>query len=467
MSAAALSRRMPALGVVASSVAALGCGAAIAQGGVRLLAAGALIAGLVFVVLTRAPQAAFLGWLVVAPFVQNPPRGNALAWTLNVVLYVLPSLFFLGWTLLARTGGARRRLRVVDLLPFAFVALSAASILLGDDGGGVGSSPLLDQLYRASGIGVVAYYFVAFGPVRDDLPRRVVGVLLGTATAVGAMALVEARTGWNLWHGGVWHAVDVGRVVGPLANPAVLGTFLGMAIVVAVCVLVYGPRGGAPRLLALAALFACVPALYLTYARSAVLAAALATVALLAAERRTRVLCVALAGASACALALAWGTLTASPVYEARVANASNVQARVLISSWSLELASRRPLAGYGYGSFDATKRSARLPTNGLPERYGTANTSHDTFLTVLVELGVFGLAALVAPFLVIGLAAFRRARHDVVARPVLAACLAVIVVYVVNAAAIDMRFFSFVPALAWVALGLARRELRRPGEPA
>ena len=85
----------------------------------------------------------------------------------------------------------------------------------------------------------------------------------------------------------------------------------------------------------------------------------------------------------------------------------------------------------------------------------------------MLVELGALGLAALVAPFVVIGLAALRRARRDVAARPVLAACLGVIGVYVVNASAIDMRFFSFVPALAWVALGLARRELGRPGEPA
>jgi hypothetical protein len=74
------------------------------------------------------------------------------------------------------------------------------------------------------------------------------------------------------------------------------------------------------------------------------------------------------------------------------------------------------------------------------------------------VEFGAIGLALLLIPWLTI----IGRALKVALARPemrwFLVGSIAAVAVYVLVANTLDMRFFSFVPALPWVFLGLLRR---------
>ena len=68
-----------------------------------------------------------------------------------------------------------------------------------------------------------------------------------------------------------------------------------------------------------------------------------------------------------------------------------------MIQDWSLKLAKQKPVLGFGYDSFDRVKNSANFTAGALPVSLGLDSTSHNTFLTVLVQYGGVGLLLLLA----------------------------------------------------------------------
>ena len=86
------------------------------------------------------------------------------------------------------------------------------------------------------------------------------------------------------------------------------------------------------------------------------------------------------------------------------------------------------------------------------------ATTSHNTYLTILVEYGGIGLALLLVPWLTIGWRALVDASKHPDVRWFVSGALGALAVYFFTANANDFRFFSFIPALPWLFLGLLRR---------
>ncbi len=404
------------------------------------------------VILNTPPERVFLFWFCVAPFLQSSARLSSVGHVLGQVLYEIPPLFFVLLAGIAR--GERIRSTLVDTFPVAFLVYVVTSLLLTRQP----PSPSIRGVLTTVGFGAAAYYFCAFGPLTRGLAERLTRIVLWTSLVLAGMALVEAVTGWNLWHDTTWHNISPARVVATLDNPAVLGMYLAIGFDVALVVLFWqGPTH--LRRLAAATTIVTPPAIFFTYTRGPILALLLVTapLVLLRSTIRTRSWLVVLVGVLA--LALAWSSLSTSQVYQRRVANSSTVQTRVVLQNWSLELAKRKPILGWGYGSFDRIKNSATdLAATAKQEKLGQGSTSHDTFLTILVELGAVGMLLYLGPFLVIG----RRLLAFVIApgpdRWWGLVCLVVPGVYLVSAATFDMRFFSFAWALPWVALGLGRR---------
>jgi O-antigen ligase len=201
------------------------------------------------------------------------------------------------------------------------------------------------------------------------------------------------------------------------------------------------------------------PALIFTVTRAPIIAVAAVLVPALALRRSS----VRAAGGIVAiglmiVLIATWGRLESTPLYRERVSDTTNISHRAALDRLSLEVAADRPILGWGYGSFDQVKEKLGSQESQLTaaER---AYTSHNTFLTVLVELGAVGIAFLLAPWLIIAAAAMGRLRTDS-APWMIVAWVGVVVVYVITAATIDMRFFSVVPALAWIAVGLLRRHM-------
>jgi O-antigen ligase len=273
--------------------------------------------------------------------------------------------------------------------------------------------------------------------------------------AEGGMSILDGLTGWNLWHDTSWQNGE-SRAVATLGNPAVLGTLLGMGIVLAVAILVWnGPAR--LRTLAIITLTVGLPGLYFTLTRGPIIGTVIAVILVLMSRAKTRVFAVASFLLAVVVLTASWSRITTSTVYRQRITNSDNVQMRFQLQDWSLKLAEDKPLFGWGFNSFDQAKSSAGFTAQDL-QRFGTSSTSHNTYLTVLVDYGIIGLLLFVTPWVAISWRTLKTAPARPDLRWFTVGALAALVVYVVANNAGDFKYFSFVPAVPWVLLGLLRR---------
>jgi O-antigen ligase len=430
--------------------------AGVARGGLLLFAVFALAAVAVMAIsLSIRPQDIFLVWLFVAPFFQSSLSGGQAGHALRIVAYSAPPLLFAFWLIVHRHEG---RASFVDLLPLLYLALVVASALLGTDP----VSPT--QLYAIVGTGVIVYYFCAFGPLEKDVGLKAIRVLM-LAGSIIAASVILGKLGVRLGPvSGVQvdRSASVDRAASTLGNPGVLGTYLGAAFVSAVAVLVWGgPRS--LRRLSLIVVVVTPPALALTLTRGPLIAAAAVAVTMVVARSSTRWATVLAAVLAGIVLITVWGTIASTGLYQKRFSNASNVQARVIIDKWSFRLAEEKPILGWGYGSFDRVKNASHFSAAPLQWVDVIQFTSHNTFLTVMVESGIVGLLALLVPWYSAAKAAFRASLRPGAERWLMVALLAILGIWVINAGTLDMRFFSFVSTLPWLAVGLMRRMTRSP----
>lgn len=442
--------------LASAGVVGLGAGRLVAQSGsalpLPLLATAALAGGVAMFVL--GPERLFLGWLLLAPLLGNAADDSTLGYALRWGLYLAPALVFVAMTFLEWRP---LRIRWYDVLPgafvvYVFVVLVMTSDLLQTETVGTGKA-----FFQIVAVGAITYYFLVFGPGGSISAVRICWAVLAGTAIQALLTYVEVRTSWNLWDDSSWRRGAGSRPVSTLANPGVLGMFLGVGVVVSLSVIAWnGPR--ALRRLSLTALALGIPALALTLTRGPILATAVVGCATLMLSRRGRLLGFGALALTALALVFLWPTITASQVYQDRLTNQANVEGRFLLQDWSLRLAAEKPITGWGYDSFDRVKNASDFSTRGLPPRYVLDSTSHDSFLTVLVEYGSVGLLLLMLPWAVLVLAGVRGARRESDHQWMLVAAVAAVGVIVISGATLDYRFFSFALMLPWVFLAMIRR---------
>jgi O-antigen ligase len=427
--------------------AAAGVGAA--RGGMILLLVSAVAAVCwLAVVVSWRPDHVFLGWLAIAPFVQGTIGSTGASHAFRVVVYSIPPLLFVFWTLTRRRAA---ELTFLDSLPLLYAVLVIISAHAGP------GHPTKTQIYAIVDIGVAVYYFLAFGPIgRDSFPRiaRVL-LLTGCASAVWVMVTRVAGVGGsaNMYD----PTASTARSAGTFAQPAVLGTFLGAVLVLGLTILAWGGPSRLRRLSLITVVLA-IPALALTLTRGPLIGAGAVALLVLVARSRTRWVTILGVALALTLVAASWGDISSTHLYKSRFSNSSNVQIRLAIDRLSVNLAERKPVFGWGYGSFDDVKSRASFNPRPFPRDQVLFYTSHNTFLTILVETGLVGLCVLVLPWLVLArrslASVLRGASHQWM--PV--AAVSMLAVWVVSAGTFDMRFFSLGSALPWLAAGLMRR---------
>ena len=168
-----------------------------AQGLARIAVHLALIAGgAVLVAMTRGtawvlPAMLLLGWFLVAPLVQESASYNTAGHTLGLALYFAPSLVFGIWTL---TRGPRNLSpRFIDVLPLGFLLYVYGAMAFA----GAIDATNLKGVYVTVGIGVVLYYFFAFGPMGSLTESSIVAVLL----VAGALPFAGSGARLGVAHG--------------------------------------------------------------------------------------------------------------------------------------------------------------------------------------------------------------------------------------------------------------------------
>ena len=452
-----IGRALLAAAVSAAAVAlSLSVGYGVASGN-ALVWLGVLGLGLCAVVAAYAklrPETLLLGWLFLAPLLGDSARQTNIGFALYGVAYVLPLGLFV--VHLLRSHPLSRPIRWYDWLPLSYVALIVVSQAVVDLPTAMEPGFYTNLVHSGVLIGVIAYYFCAFGPIGRLSSSRLAAVLLGSSALVALMGIIEHYTFWNLWS--QEQIDDPPRIVGTLSSPGMVGAFLGTGIVLATAILVWdGPRH--LRRPAIATLVLAIPALLFTYTRGAILPAVVVAVLLVAAKPRARLVGAGAAVVLGVFLAANWSSLTGAETYQERdPTDAYNVSTRLLIATASVELAKERPVLGTGYGTFDEAKEGLTYSTGALPSSALYGYTSHNTYLTILVELGAVGLALYVLPWLIVAVGTLRRIRRDRRASWMMLAALGSVAVIALTALSTDLRFFSFVPALVWIYVGLLRR---------
>jgi O-antigen ligase len=229
-------------------------------------------------------------------------------------------------------------------------------------------------------------------------------------------------------------------------DPNVLGRYLALAILVTAAWLAWNRSGRlAAAGVALAALLLCGLAVTFSQTSFLSLVAGLAVLLWLRSGLRGAATAVAL-GAAAIAVFLALGGMPQSDFERQRNDLAEVSSGRADLVSGGIELFERRPLLGWGSGSFSI---SFRREIERVPRP-----VSHNEPITVAAEQGLLGLIPYAAVVL-LGLAVLLRPGRQPAARGALVACFVALLVHSLGYAA-----FAIDPATwAVLALGLALRE--------
>jgi len=197
--------------------------------------------------------------------------------------------------------------------------------------------------------------------------------------------------------------------------------------------------------------------MFFTFSRGPVLGAAVVCVAFALIANRARWPSLLVLATVALLVFVVWGRISSTAVYHERLGVTETVQTRDEIQRVSLKLFREKPIFGWGYNTFD----QAKLTVPDRDPRFDGL-TSHNTFLTVVDELGLVGLALLLLPWAVIGWRTVSAASRGQVERWIAGGCVGVAVAYAIGALTYDARFFTLVTALPWIMLGLARNLLAR-----
>jgi O-antigen ligase len=454
---AALDTRAGELALTGATIAILSVVAATSIAGMgsrpsKPLVLVAVLAGS-SILLTIAPGQLLLAWLFLAPLLQESASASHLGHILSLALYTAPPLALLVRWLASREASPRREW--FDLLPVAYILFLLASLAI------TATNELrpstLHALYQNVMLGPLVYYLVAFWRGRLPPLPRIAQVVLLAAALQAAMAMVEWATGWNLWHDTSWQGTDT-RAIATLSNPAVTGAFIGVGIVLALAVLCWDGPATLQRL-SVVMLVVGFPGLYATKTRGPMLATLVAVALCLLLSGRSRLVGLGVVAVVALALVVFWPAIRSSSTFRNRFDNRQNVEARVVLQNVSVRLAEKKPILGWGYDSFDRVKFDVPVASHGIPLAQALQSTSHDTYLTMLVEFGLVGLALFLLPWLPIAVRGIRWARARAPDRWIVVGALGSILVLGIDGATLDFRFFSFAPMLAWLFLGIVRRE--------
>jgi O-antigen ligase len=403
--------------------------------------------------LTVSPEKLFAAWLFTAPLVQGAASGTHHGHAFFKFLFLVPPLIVAARMALGAVE--LHRVWLIDSLPALYVGYILIRIHFFPSEFTAGASSLR-SIYIALGTGAIGYYFAAFGKTNHRFPETIARSLLWGGIIVAVLALVDASIGWNLWHNTNGGGSAVRRAVSTFESPAALGSYLGVCVAFAVAILIWnGPRS--LRLPAIILLGVSFPALYFTYTRGPLLGAAVVTIFMALIANRARWPSLLVFAAVGILLFAGWQEFSSSATYKNRFGVTDTVTTRLAIQHLSLKLFREKPLFGWGYNTFD----QAKMTVHARDWRIGNL-TSHDTYLTVLVELGLVGLALLLLPWATIGWRAIKAGWHGAAEPWILGGCLGAAASYAIGALTYDLRFFPFVAALPLIALGLARNLLAR-----
>ncbi len=236
-----------------------------------------------------------------------------------------------------------------------------------------------------------------------------------------------------------------GRASGVMGNPAIYGAVLGMGALASLAGFAHAQRKPTKAILALTAGL-LLYGVFVSFTRSAWLSA---LVAIFLAQFFIKGLwkkTLPVLAISTFLLIWVWQSLPQNDPVKERLLEQGNVVGRFERTIFALKEFEQKPLFGWGSGTLDVLT-AKRYPVEGF-------STSHNTFVTMLVDDGVVVtllFVALIIAWFRQGFQVIRRSGRNSFERSAAAVFLGCILIYLISGMALELRYFGYINALLWI----------------
>lgn len=418
---------------------------------VRIVWLGALL-----LVVLMSPVNGLLLWVILEPYTRF--------WYLNIKMpsgipdlslsRLVVGLLCIIWVAQLATGRRRiRRPSMAEVLMIVFCVMAVPSLVAGMDGLMSTIQMFFDKFIAPFLVLVLAKNFYDQKTGLD----RLVAVLIVIGFYLSFMVFYEQMTGQALFYQlgrATVYSRSLRKIVSLLGNPAYIGAALGMIVPIALFKFV---RQASPYGRAFYALLLVVTVLgnFFCYNRGAWLALAVALLVMLLFEREYRRILLPIALLVTAVLILYWPTISNSPVVKERLYSVGSIEYRAMMLDVSKRLLRNHLLLGVGFENFAYYYLYYGGPWSILAH---SLPSPHNTFLLILTTMGLIAFV----PYLMLFLSVFgeilvwlRRSRvYAGVDRALLVAGWAVITVYVVSAAFVDLYYSAFISIMFFFIIG-------------
>lgn len=245
--------------------------------------------------------------------------------------------------------------------------------------------------------------------------------------------------------------VPGGRAAGVAGNPAIYGALAGMGLLASLGCYAHIKQTRHKLLLA-PAIALLSYSIFVSFTRSAWLAA-LAGIAIAQFSVKglsSALIRLALLGLLAAALLVIAGIdlqLIDQQTLQNRVLQSQNVSGRIDRIVYAWEQFIKQPALGWGAGALDALT-GRRFPQGGF-------NTSHSTYLTLLVDGGLVlfaGFMALIAHWGIQTVQIYRQSLAQSWERSAVGVIVGCMAIYLISGFALELKLFGYLNALFWIA---------------
>jgi hypothetical protein len=431
----------------------LGLGAAVAYSIVAEIWLPVIILALsvpAVLLLDAYPFAAVLAWLLLMPFlVSTLDSGRPGYWLLHRALIPIT----LGMVILSKAVRRERartvRLGSAELAMGAFMGLALTSILL------------LQQDIRASLIGFYdttlvpfcAYLLIRLTAPREKDLKRLIPIAFVIVISEFAVVILHMYATQLLPPQWLVRQVHAGRNTGTLANPAVYSTTL-MFFSLLLFHAAMTRRRVLHRLMLILASGLGAVGIFFSFSRGSWLAGLFLLIGLLFLYPKQ---VIRIAVVAVVLIAVLGGSLLVSQMdWAIERLSQETYSGRIVVYNAMITMVRHKPLFGWGYGNLDRYDRQFYTRVGDYTIG-GRDETSHNTYLTILAELGLVGFLLYVLPFW----RWFRGSAQVFSELPkggfwswrLLVIFWLAIAGHFIAANFMDMRFFSFSLTLWWMAL--------------
>lgn len=421
------------------------------------------------------PFSAVVIWLIIIPFINVLPDPDNLYWAFHRLM--IPAC--LGLAALSQAFGTRKRTQVrlgpAELAMAVFLVLVVVSIVISQQDTlapvrqrdavaaaksptGVSGADPLGQFREAADrilIPFCLYLLLRFAAPREKATKVLVATAFFVALSQSMIGLAEmfvpqmVPAEWLSSYG-------TERTVGSVLDPNLFTTMLVFCIVL----LFHSAMNHKPGLVRYVLLLVCglsIVNVLFSFSRGSWLGGVFVMIGLLILYPKPMLRLIGVfavimivLGTSVFSRQIAWA-------YE-RMQVERTIDDRLVIDDALLQMFERKPLFGWGYETVDRYSMQFYRTVGDAPvlDKY---LTSHNTYLTIMAELGLFGLFIYLFPFvywLVNTIRVWPRLPKAGLRSRLLLIALWLAVMYeFIVANTMDMRFFSLALGLWWMTLAL------------